>query len=278
MFALINELTMHYRIDAPPESESTGGETGSAPSGPALVFINSLGCDLRIWDGVVPALMDRFHVLRYDKRGHGLTDAPPGPYTIREHSQDLAGLLDALAIDTAVLVGISVGGLVAMDFALLHPERVRGLVLCDTAPNIGTAGGWTERIRAVNERGLEEMAETIMARWFAPGFAQSNPAMFRGWRNMLARTPQEGYTATCAALMDADLRESIGAITAPTLAVCGAADLVVTPAQTREWAACLPGAWVKVIEGAAHLPCIEQPQALLQVMEPFLQEAANGRR
>jgi 3-oxoadipate enol-lactonase len=262
MFALIHDLSLHYQLEG-------------APRGPALVWINSLGCDLRIWDALIPAFADSFHILRYDKRGHGLSDTPPGPYTIREHSEDIWALLNVLELRDPILVGLSVGGLIAMDAALLHPGAVRALVLADTAPQIGTPSGWSERIRAVSERGLDGMAESILSRWFVPSFAQNFPALYRGYANMLSRAPADGYLATCAALRDTDLSSTIcGALAIPALILCGAEDPVVTPAQTRAWAAAAgwPRARVEIIPGTAHLPCIEQPEAMGSLIHDFLRK------
>jgi 3-oxoadipate enol-lactonase len=247
------------------------------PRGPALVFINSLGCDLRIWERVAPAFTDRYQVLRYDKRGHGRSDAPHGPYTIRDHANDLTGLLAALEIESAALVGISVGGLIAMDFALQHPDSTRALVLSDTAPKIGTAEGWEERIRLVREKGMPAIAETVASRWFTAAFKEGRRSEYRGYLEMLSQASAEGYAATCAALRDADLRAALPAIAAPTLALVGAADQTVSPEQTRTWAASLPNARVQVIEKAAHLPCIEQPGAVSEAVRGFLKEVDDAR-
>jgi len=259
MFALLNHLTLHYRVD---------GRLQGTP----LVFINSLGCDLRVWEGVIQSFTNQPGIIRYDKRGHGLSDGPPGPHTIRGHTHDLYALLNFLEVNDVLLIGISVGGQIAMDFALQYPSRVLGLVLSDTAPVIGTPELWEERIQAVRERGLAGMAETILSRWFLPEFSQTRPAEYRGYLNMLSRTSPEGYIATCAAIRDADLSGSIGAITAPALALCGAGDRVVSPEQTREWAACLPKAHLEIIKGAAHLPCIEQPEAMANAIGEFLRK------
>jgi 3-oxoadipate enol-lactonase len=264
MFALINHLTLHYQIDGQPQ-------------GTPLVFINSLGCDLHIWDQVVYLFKDQYRIIRYDKRGHGQSDTPPGPYTIRDHSNDLADLLSELKVDRAILVGISVGGLIALDFTLLHPGIVRALVLCDTAPKIGTTELWNERILTVHERGLVAMGEAVISRWFTPAFKENRFSDYQEWLDMLYRTPLEGYVATCAALRDADLSGAIlGTIPVPTLVICGEQDVVVSPAQTKEWAAFIPQARVTVIEGAAHLPCIEQPKLMGNVIGKFLREEQNA--
>ncbi|NJM40361.1 MAG: alpha/beta fold hydrolase [Anaerolineae bacterium] len=175
MFALLNNLTLYYRVD------------GVSSGGP-LVFINSLGSDLRIWDDVTAQLGERYTIIRYDKRGHGLSDAPPGPYSIRDHATDLLSLLTHLQIEQAVLIGISVGGMIAQDLAVWQPERVRALVLCDTGAKIGTVQNWNDRIAAVEAHGMASIAESVLARWVTPAFAQTHPATYRGYLNMLLNT------------------------------------------------------------------------------------------
>lgn len=264
-FITAGGLTLHVALNR----ERSGPEAG-----PPLVFINSLGTDLRIWDDVLSHLDGELPIIRYDKRGHGLSDAPAGPYTIRQHTGDLEALLEYLECSEVIVVGISVGGMIALDYAVRNPDALAALVLCDTAAKIGTAEGWNQRIRSVQEHGLPEMAEVILARWFAPSFAQERPADYRGYCNMLARTSTEGYVATCAALRDADLRESVSAIQAKTLVLCGAEDPSTPPATVQRLAGRLPNAQFDVIPGAAHLPCSEQPEATAARINRFLQE--NG--
>lgn len=264
-FVTVGGLTLHIHLE---------GIVPNATWGTPMVFINSLGTDLRIWDDVLPLLEGDLSLIRYDKRGHGLSDATAGPYTIRHHTGDLETLLEHLEVDEVIVAGISVGGMIALDYAARNPQRVRALVLCDTAAKIGTAEGWNERIRAVREQGLAPMAESILARWFAPSFSERRPADHHGYRNMLARSSREGYIATCEALRDADLRESLSAIEAKALVLCGAEDVSTPPAVVRELAERLPDAQFDVIPEAAHLPCIEQPWATAVRINRFLQE--NG--
>jgi 3-oxoadipate enol-lactonase len=252
------------------------------PDGVPLVFINSLGTDLRIWDEVVPHFAERFHIVRYDKRGHGLSDCPPAPYSIRDHAQDLAGLLDGLSIETAVLIGISVGGMIAQDFAAAWPERVQKLVLCDTAAKIGTAEMWHGRIHTLRAAGMDALADTILSRWFAPNFGSHNPAAYQGYRHMLTRTPVTGYTGTCEAIRDADLTVAARTIQAPTLVLCGAEDSATPPDVVRGLAALMPNACYEEIPNAGHLPCVEQPEATAVQIIKFLQKESekesDGRR
>lgn len=264
-FATVGGVTLHYTLDG-------------LPAGAPLVFINSLGSDLRIWDRVVPHFAEHFSIIRYDKRGHGLSDDPPGPYSIRQHSDDLANLLEHLQVEEAILIGISIGGMIALDYAANHPSRVDTLVLCDTGAKIGTTASWNERIQAIREKGLAGMAETILGRWFTPGFSAQHPADYRGYYHMLARMPVAGYIATCQAIREADLRAAAGLVKAKGLVLCGAEDLSTPPDLGRELAQLLGEARFELIEQAAHLPCIEQPETLAKKINHFLQGNGYPRR
>lgn len=243
------------------------------PDGAPLLFINSLGTDLRIWDAVVPHFEASYRLVRYDKRGHGLSDCLPAPYSIRDHAEDLVCLLDELEMETAVLIGISVGGLIAQDVAANWPERVSKLVLCDTAAKIGTVEMWNQRISTLHTDGMEALADAILSRWFAPGFGSQNPAAYRGYRHMLTRTPVTGYTGTCAAIRDADLTAATRTIQAPTLVLCGAEDSATPPELVQGLADLMPKARFAAIPKAGHLPCVEQPEETAVLIQQFLRSS-----
>lgn len=259
-FIRVNNVVLHHQVLGNPER-------------PALVFINSLGSDLRIWHEVVPSFLDRYRVVLYDKRGHGLSDAPPAPYTMDDHTNDLLALLDHLKIESVALVGLSVGGMIAQRMAVRTPHRVKALTLCCTAAKIGTAETWAERISAVEEGGIERVVENVLQRWFTPVFRETRPDECAGWRNMLVRTPAHGYAGTCAAIRDADLTEDAGRIRAPTLCVAGDQDGSTPPDVVRHTASLIPGARFELIEGAGHIPCVEKPAVLTRLIDQHLQEA-----
>lgn len=244
--------------------------------GPALVFSNSLGTDFRIWDDVVGQLAGCFRIVRYDKRGHGLSEVDKPPYRIDDHVADLAALLDELAIEGAIVCGLSVGGLIAQGLAAQRPELVAGLVLCDTAYKIGAAELWNSRMAAIEKAGIASIAEAILERWFSKDLRANHPDALAGWRAMLTRTPQAGYLGTCAAIRDTDFTEAAKRIAVPTLCMVGAEDGATPPALVRELADLIPGARYEVIEGAGHLPCIERPLAVARLIEDFAREHRLG--
>ncbi|MPZ11872.1 MAG: 3-oxoadipate enol-lactonase [Kiloniellaceae bacterium] len=243
---------------------------------PALVFSNSLGTDFRIWDDVVARLAERFRIVLYDKRGHGLSEIDKPPYSIAEHVGDLAALLDEFAIESALVCGISVGGLIAQGLYASRPELVSGLILCDTAHKIGTAELWNTRIAAIEKGGIASIAEAILERWFSRALRDNDPTALAGWRAMLTRTPQAGYLGTCAAIRDADFTDEAARIAVPTLCIVGAEDGATPPELVRQTAELIPGARCEVIAGAGHLPCIEQPAAVAALIEAFASENGLG--
>lgn len=245
-------------------------------SAPAVALVNSLGTDARIWDEVSERLADRYRVLSYDKRGHGLSDAPPGEYSLNDHVADLAGLLDHAGMSRVALAGVSVGGLIAQGFALAHPERLAALVLCDTAPKVGDAAMWNGRIAAIRRDGLCSIADGIMERWFSAEFRRTRGDDLAGWRNLFVRSDVEGYCGTCATLRDTDLSADVGAIRTPTLVLVGEHDGSTPVSVVQALADAIPGARFEVIANAGHIPSIEQPARTAALMAAFFKEAGHG--
>src|SRR3984885_10279702 len=255
-FTQISGARFHYRLDG-------------AADAPAIVLSNSLGTNLNMWDAQIPAFAQRFRVLRYDSRGHGLSEVTPSPYTIAGLAQDVVGLLDALQIPTAHYCGISVSGLIGQWLGIHAPKRFESLTLCNTAARIGSPDGWNSRIAAVRGHGIAPIANGVVARWFTEDFAKREPTWVESARQMLLHTPPEGYAATCAALRDEDLREQVSRLTLPTLVISGAHDAAVTAADGRFLAGKIPGAEYLELN-AAHLSNIEAADAFTAELLKFL--------
>lgn len=259
-------LTVHYELSGPADK-------------PVLMLANSIGTGFHIWDELTAELTDRFRVLRYDMRGHGLSEAVPvegeAGYSMDDLAGDAVALLDALGIAKAHLCGLSIGGMMAQRFAVRTPERLDRLVLCDTAALIGPASLWADRVATIRSRGLAALADGVMLRWFTEGFRTGRPEQIRGYTAMFTRTSPDGYIGCAMAIRDADLRADATRIAAPTLVVVGDQDLATTPAQMKELADAVPGARFAIVEGAAHIPCVEQPAVLARLIGDFLAEDAQ---
>lgn len=229
-------------------------------AGMPVVFSNSLGTDMRVWEPLLPHLPDGLRIIRYDTAGHGLSDFA-GERPISAHAQDLAALLDHLSINAAVVVGLSVGGLIAQALYQARPDLIRALVFCDTAHKIGTVDIWNERLALIEKGGIEAQEDAIVERWFTAPFRETNPA-FALWRNMLTRTTVKAYCSLGRAIRDADFTAEAAGITVPALCICGAEDGSTPPALMQAFNEMLPnGTYVQIAE-CGHLPCVEQPKTL----------------
>jgi 3-oxoadipate enol-lactonase len=250
---------IHYRFD---------GDEG----GPVVMFSNSLGTNLSMWDAQAPALAARFRVLRYDTRGHGQSSVTPGPYRIMQLGPDVVRLLDELEIERAHFCGLSMGGMTGMWLGVYAAPRIERLVLCNTAAKIGTPDIWNARIEAVRQGGMAAVAGAVIQRWFTPEFIARAPDAIERTRQMILSTPPEGYIANCAAIRDMDQRETISRISASTFVITGAKDTVTTPSDARyivERVACAQYAELD----AAHLSNIEAAERFTQRLVQFLETA-----
>jgi 3-oxoadipate enol-lactonase len=257
-FVRVNDIVVHTQT-----IEAAGAR-------PALVFVNSLGTDLRIWQATLAHLAGGATALTYDLRGHGLTDVGRTPYTIATLANDLAALMDHAGVRSAIVCGISLGGLVAQQLHAARPDLVEALVLCNTAAKIGEASLWNARIAAIEAGGMAAVADSVLARWFAPDYKSKRPTEFAGYRNMLIRQPVDGYIAACAALATADLTAYAEKIDVPTLCITGDMDSSIPPQLMADLARSIPGARLDTIGNCGHLPCIEQPERLAGLLRAFV--------
>lgn len=251
----LGDVVLHYADTGPRDA-------------PAVVFANSLGTDFRLWDAILPHLPAGPRVIRYDKRGHGLSTCPPAPYTMGALIHDAERLLEALGVRDCVFVGLSIGGMIAQGLAAKRLDLVRAVVLSNTAPKIGTRAMWEERIAMVESQGLSAMSDTIMTRWFSKDFRES--PQVAPWKRMVETTPPAGYAGCSAAIAGSDFYASTAKLRLPALVIAGSEDGSTPPDLVQELAGLIPGAHYALIRGAGHLPCVEKPAEFAGHLNDFL--------
>ncbi|MFJ4289535.1 3-oxoadipate enol-lactonase [Cupriavidus sp. NPDC089707] len=252
-------LRLHYELQGP-------------AGAPVLVMSNSLGTNLSMWDPQMPALLERFRVLRYDTRGHGASGVPAAPFGMAELGADVLAVMDHAGVGRAHFCGLSMGGMTGVWLARHHPGRFGRFVLANTAALIGPPSGWNTRIERVQAEGMAAIAEGVLARWFTPAALAGDPARLAPVLSMLASTDADGYIANCAAVRDADLRGLLAGIDARVLVIAGVQDAATTPEQGRELANGIANADYLALN-AAHLSNWELPAAFSDAVINFVLHA-----
>ncbi len=259
-FIDVNGVCLRYRLEG-------------KPGAPVIVFSNSLGTNLSMWEPQVSALRGDFRILRYDTRGHGLSAVAPGPYTQEQLGGDILALMDAIKIPRAHFCGLSMGGQVGIWLGANAPQRFARLVLCDTAAHIGNPEIWNARIAAIRAGGMPAIVSGTIERWFTPRFIAHSPEVVAPVRRMILDTPPQGYIACCEAIRDADFTEEASRVNAPTLVISGTHDPATPPAQGRLLASMIRGARYLEFD-AAHLSNIEAAPEFTAAVRDFLSAAA----
>jgi len=259
-------IEVHYRVDG-------------RPGAPVLVLSHAMGMSMAMWDPQMPRLLPDFRVVRYDHRGHGRSPVPPGPYQLRDLGRDVLNLLDRLELEQVSICGVSLGGMVGLWLAAHEPGRVDRLVACSAAPRMLRPEDYAARAQRVRSDGMASIADTVLARWFTPPFAASQPDTIASIRALLVSTPAEGYAATCEALATMDQRPDLHRIVAPTLLVAAEQDQSTPPEQSREMTERIAGARFVMVPSASHLASIEQADAVTdQILEHLTGSGAGEAR
>jgi 3-oxoadipate enol-lactonase/4-carboxymuconolactone decarboxylase len=256
---------LHFCIDGP-------------EGAPALLLGASLGTTLDVWSALLPRLTGAYRVIRFDHRGHGKSRTPPGPYALADLGADVVALLDRLEIERVSFCGVSLGGMVGMWLAAEAPTRVDRLALVCTSAFLPPPEAWHTRAATVRERGMSALTGAVVARWFTASFAARHPAIVSEMATAFERVDPEGYASCCEAIAGWDLRARLSDIRAPTLIVAGGADVATDPSHGYAIGAGIPGARVAVVENAAHLAVVEQPDEVADLLLGHLGMAATSGR
>jgi 3-oxoadipate enol-lactonase len=238
------------------------------PSGFPIIFSNSLGTNLHLWDDIIPYLNPKFRLVRYDKRGHGNSTSTKPPYTMNCLVSDIEFLIDSLNIEKCVFVGLSIGGMIAQGLAARRPSLIKALVLSNTASKIGTKELWEARVKAVEVNGLPSMVNPVMERWFSKSFFKGHK--IDRWRNMFLDTHPNGYIGCCTAISHTDFYEQASTLRMPTLVLAGSEDGSTPPNLVKETQNLIKESEFYIIKGAGHLPCVEKPKEFAKKLNNFI--------
>jgi len=244
-------------------------EVEGPENAPVLMLCNSLGTDLHMWDGQVKPATQQFRLVRYDRRGHGQSSAPKGPYNMEMLGRDALAIMDGVGVGKVNWCGLSMGGMVGMWLGANAPQRINRLVLSNTAAYMADKGIWNERFKTVRDGGMKAIADGTMERWFTKGFRDRAPQAVARLKEMVLSTPVEGYIGCGEAVRDMDHREIIRKITAPTLIIGGQHDPGTTVEAAEFMRDRIPGAQLVVLD-AAHIANVEQEQVYTDTLLKFL--------
>jgi 3-oxoadipate enol-lactonase len=245
------------------------------PALPVLLLSNSLGTSMAMWEPQLAAFMQTHHVLRYDSRGHGASDAPAGAYSIDRLGCDAAELMDALGLAKVDFCGLSKGGMVGQWLGYRHPGRLRHLILANTSAYMGPPAGWQARMESVLSRGMAAISDAVLDRWFTPDFLRENGDGIGCVRDQIQATSAQGYAGCCAAIRDMDLRPTTRLIDVRTLVIGGSLDPATPPDHAHFLGREIPGAQLAMIE-AAHLSNVERPDDFAAIVQAFLAGAERA--
>lgn len=258
----VNDVVIHYEIEGPEDA-------------PFVTLSHSLAATLDLWDLQLPALRDKYRVLRFDTRGHGDSSAPPGPYTIEMLAADVIGLLDHLGIRRTHFAGISMGGMIGQVLACRYADRIEKLVLSNTTCRVAseTVPIWEERIRTAETEGMKALAQEIQERWLSEQFRRNQPEITERIRNMILQTPVAGFAGCSRAISTFDMSVELSKAAAPTLIITGGRDESTPVSAAKEIQERIDGSELAVMPGALHLSNVETADLFNQTLVSFLAEA-----
>ena len=246
-----------------------------AEEGPVLMMSNSLGTTLEMWQPQLAALGSCFRILRYDMRGHGKSDVTEGACSIGTLGQDVVALLDELGIEKVHFCGLSIGGVIGQWLGAQAPQRLRSLVLCNTAAKIGSAETWNKRIADVERDGVASVTEAVLQRWFTPAFHREFPGAVAPLRAMLLASDARGYVLLCEAIRDMDQRTLVEGIRVPTCVIAGEQDPGTTVEDAKFLQTRIAGATL-VLLPAAHISNVEAAGLFNAAVIEFVQRVEDN--
>jgi 3-oxoadipate enol-lactonase len=236
---------------------------------PVLMLSNSLGTNLHMWDDQVAPWSRHYRLVRYDRRGHGQSSVPKGPYTMERLGRDVLAVIDALDIAKINWCGLSMGGMVGQWLGAHAPDRVDKLVLSNTSSFFPDKSIWEGRLKTVRDKGLAAIVDANMERWFTKEFRERNPRAIARMREMFLATQAGGYIGCGEAIRDMDHRPLLAKISAPTLVIAGKHDPATALEANEFICEHVPNADIAVLD-AAHIANVERPKLYADTVLDFL--------
>lgn len=258
----VNGINVAYRLDGPEDAS-------------VVMLSNSLMSNHTMWDPQMSELTKSFRVLRYDTRGHGLTEAPPGPYSIKLLAEDAVALIDALSVEKVHFAGLSMGGMIGQYLGANYSGRLHSLLLCDTASEMPTPAMWNDRIATAQDQGITGLIDGTLTRWFTKAFLNNEIASVEKVAEMIRATDSVGYIACASAIRDMSQTSILSNIEVPTIIIVGEDDPACTVEQSKVLEQHIKDSELVVIKNAAHLSNIEQPEVFNATMLTFLNKQPN---
>jgi 3-oxoadipate enol-lactonase len=244
---------------------------------PWITFSHALCNNLTLWDEQVRLLQDRYQILRYDHRGHGKSEATPGPYTFPMLIADALALWDHLGIEKSHWCGLSIGGMMGYGLAQDHGNRLLSVVACDSRPDAPPdyQAYFQYRIDTAKAKGMEALVEPTIERWFTPATRAKNPPVLDKVRQMIRSTTPVGHAGCCEALKTLAFGKRLGEIRTPVMIIGGALDKGAPPEVLAEAAKSIPGAKHVIVPEAGHIANLENPGAFNPALAAFLDQAGR---
>ncbi|MCS7286031.1 MAG: alpha/beta fold hydrolase [Anaerolineae bacterium] len=255
----VNDIHLYYEMHGPKEAE-------------VLVLSNGILMSTASWVFQTRELSRHYRLLLYDCRGMWQSDHPPGPYSMEQHADDLAGLLDTLGIEKAHIGGISYGGEISMTFALRYPARTLSLIVADSVSHVDpwlrtVVEGWIATARTKDPKAFF----SATAPWnFSPRFIHEHPDIMTQALDRYALLDYEAFICLCESFLHLNITERLGEIVAPTCVIVGEHDILKGRRYAEEIARRIPGAELHIIPGAGHATCWENPEAFNSIILGFL--------
>lgn len=254
-------------------------EHGVGGAGP-VVLLHGFPLNGAMWDDLVPALADRYHLIVPDLRGHGASDAPDEPYVMADHAADIVALFDRLGVSRTAIVGLSMGGYIAIQLLARAPERINAAVLADTMGR----GDTDERRQArsaqaevIRRDGLGAFADLVLPRMFAPSVFEQRPTLVERFRRtIISQRPHAVIAALQGLASRPEMLDALSRIRLPTLVLVGSEDAATTPDDSRELAAVIQGSELVVLPEAGHMTCWEDPIAFNSAVRAFLDRTVGA--